>query len=141
MSTFGERLKLERQRLRMTQEDFAMAGGVKRRAQVSYEHDERAPDAAYLGAIAALGADIQFLVTSELSSSTKFTEDENKILTIYRSLDVRGKAGALGAIAGLAAPDGKSTTVLNGNSNQVIHGDQMVKAPLKLKISTKKKKQ
>lgn len=47
----------------MTQEQFAGVAGVQRRAQVTYEKDERRPDADYLAAIATAGADVQYIVT------------------------------------------------------------------------------
>lgn len=47
----------------LNQDEFAALGGVKRRAQSTYETDERVPDAAYLAAIAAAGADVGYILT------------------------------------------------------------------------------
>lgn len=46
----------------MTQENFAIACGVRRRAQVTYESDERSPDARYLEAASKIGVDIAYVV-------------------------------------------------------------------------------
>ncbi|MBS4016776.1 MAG: helix-turn-helix transcriptional regulator [Dechloromonas sp.] len=61
--TIGARLRVERERLQLSQEAFANKAGVHRRTQVNYEADERRPDADYLAAIAGFGADIAYIVT------------------------------------------------------------------------------
>lgn len=58
----GSRLREERERLNMKQEDFATACGVRRRAQSSYESDTRSPDANYLEAAAKIGVDISYVI-------------------------------------------------------------------------------
>lgn len=63
MSTFGERLAEERQRLGKSQEDLATSGGVLRGAQFNYEKDRRAPDTRYLAGIAEAGVDIRYVLT------------------------------------------------------------------------------
>lgn len=63
MSTFGDRLKEERERLGFNQTDFGALGGVKKQAQLNYEKGERNPDSAYISAIANHGVDILYLVT------------------------------------------------------------------------------
>ena len=103
MRSIGEILKEERQRLGMNQEDFAAVGGLKRRAQTLYEQDERAPDALYLRALAAIGVDVHYILTGERLQSA-VTSDERELLDGYRSMDVRGKAGVLGMIGGMRWP-------------------------------------
>lgn len=63
MSSFFERLREERARLSLSQEEVATAGGVQRRAQVNYEAGERSPTADYLAAVAGLGIDVLYLLT------------------------------------------------------------------------------
>ena len=63
MSTYGERLKHERLRLKLTQAQMADAGGVKRQAQGCYERDVSLPRAPYLAAITLLGVDVMFIIT------------------------------------------------------------------------------
>lgn len=43
----GERIKIERQRLKLTQGEFAALGGVSRQSQANYETENREPGAAY----------------------------------------------------------------------------------------------
>lgn len=62
MANIGLRLREERERLKRTQEDFATACGVRRRAQVTYESGERSPDARYLEAASKIGVDIAYVI-------------------------------------------------------------------------------
>ncbi|MCP5275051.1 MAG: helix-turn-helix transcriptional regulator [Burkholderiales bacterium] len=60
--SIGSRLREEREKINMTQEDFAIACGVRRRAQSSYESDTRSPDAKYLEAATKIGVDISYVI-------------------------------------------------------------------------------
>lgn len=100
---FGERLKQERQRLGMNQDDFAAVGGVKKRAQISYEKDERSPDAVYLCALLKIGVDVWYVMTGTVSAAV-LNADESELVAGYRNLDARGKAGVLGMIGGMRLP-------------------------------------
>lgn len=51
----------------MTQEGLGQAGGVLKRALIRYEKGERMPDAAFLAAIAAAGADVLYILTGQRS--------------------------------------------------------------------------
>ena len=145
---FGERLKQERQRLCMNQDDFAEVGGVKKRAQISYEKDERSPDAAYLSALLKIGVDVWYVMTGNASSAT-LSSDESELLAGYRGLDVRGKAGVLGMIDGMKAPSpaktalpkpgaASPTVVFHGKVGQQITGD--ITAPQTINMANRKKK-
>jgi transcriptional regulator with XRE-family HTH domain len=140
MDTLGQRLKAERKRLGMTQPEFALLGGVEKGTQINYEQDKRSPTAEYLIAVAAVGVDTE-LILHGVVSERALSDDEIELLSGYRKLDVRGKAGVLGTISGMNAAERKATMVVSGHSNNVVQGNQTVKAPLKLKISTTKKKQ
>lgn len=63
MSTIGERLREERDKLKLSQTEFGKIGGVQKRAQVNYEGDERLPDAGYLSAVAKAGVDVLYVLT------------------------------------------------------------------------------
>lgn len=64
-SSFGRRLRQERERLGMTQVEMALAGGVKRTTQHLYENDVRVPDINYLMRLKNAGADLAYLVLGE----------------------------------------------------------------------------
>jgi transcriptional regulator with XRE-family HTH domain len=61
----GERLKEERERLGYSQYDFAAITGSSKGSQISWEKGRAFPNAEYLEAIAATGADILYIVTGE----------------------------------------------------------------------------
>lgn len=69
MSELFDRLREERKRLKMSQRDFGALGGVSLDSQFNYESGERHPDSRYLAAIAAAGADVQYIITGVRSCS------------------------------------------------------------------------
>ncbi|MGR1216554.1 helix-turn-helix domain-containing protein [Metapseudomonas otitidis] len=93
-SSFGNRLRDERIRLTLKQEDLARVGGVNRNTQGSYERGARAPDASYLVAIAAVGVDVMYVLTGvrEVRSTTDLTPGESKVLSNYRALTEKDQA-------------------------------------------------
>ena len=86
MNTIGERLRNERERIGFNQSDFAEAGGVLKRAQIHYEKNERMPDAGYLSAIAAAGADVLYILTGSRSAPVApvISREEAAFLDNYR---------------------------------------------------------
>jgi hypothetical protein len=87
----------------MTQQDFGAHGGVTDKTQILYEKNERVPDLRYLIGIAALGVDVQYVITGQRSGSC-ISLEEQALLASFRSLDVKGRAGVFGMIAGMNDP-------------------------------------
>jgi transcriptional regulator with XRE-family HTH domain len=63
MKRIGERLREERNRLRLSQSALGAIGGVETNAQGNYESGTRSPRATYLEKIASAGIDINYVVT------------------------------------------------------------------------------
>ncbi|NWE48704.1 helix-turn-helix domain-containing protein [Pseudomonas gingeri] len=63
MTSFGFRLKEERQRLALRQADFAQKASVSVSTQRLYEHDRRTPRAIYLANITRIGVDVLYVLT------------------------------------------------------------------------------
>lgn len=63
MPTLSERLREQREALGFTQQSLADLCGITARSQRNYESGERSPDAAYLAATAAAGADVLYILT------------------------------------------------------------------------------
>jgi transcriptional regulator with XRE-family HTH domain len=59
----GERLEEERERLRKKKGEMAVIGGVGGSTYTGYLDGTRAPDAEFLSAIAAAGADVLYILT------------------------------------------------------------------------------
>ncbi len=117
MDTIAERLREERLRLKLNQEDMATVGGVKRRAQINYESGIRCPDGHYFSAIAAAGADVQYILTGVRStavqpqpSTESLNRREQALLDNYRHTpDEEGKKAIeqVALIAARADRDGR----------------------------------
>jgi transcriptional regulator with XRE-family HTH domain len=118
LNTFFERLKEERKRLGFNQTQFAAFGGVQKGAQVNYEAGERNPDAGYLAAIAAKGADVLWIITGEreFTPPQALSAEEQTLLNYFRAASSEVRRAALGALLGASAP---SST---GGAQQVFHG-------------------
>ncbi len=139
MTTFGDRLKSERKRIGLSQEQFAVHGGVKRDAQINYENGSRKPDSGYLEAISSLGVDVLYVVTGR-QDLTEMSADEADLIRRYREATDAVKAAVLGALIGSAAPAKVQQNFHSGvKIGQQVMGD--IKTPQTFTFgSTKKKK-
>ena len=61
----GGRLKEERERLGYSQTDFAELGGASKNSQIAWEKGAAFPNARVLSAIAAVGADVAYILTGQ----------------------------------------------------------------------------
>jgi transcriptional regulator with XRE-family HTH domain len=93
MVSFCERLRAERTRLGLNQTDFAALAGMTKKTQMLYEADERVPDANYLAAIAAAGADVHYRITGQThTTSTAWAPiDPDKLGRIIEMLEAAAK--------------------------------------------------
>jgi SOS regulatory protein LexA len=89
MMTFGARLRMERDRLKLTQLQFAALGGVKRVSQHLYEQDVRVPDVNYLLRLQQHDVDVGFLVCGAPSILTGLQSGASLDLftSAFRSVD------------------------------------------------------
>ena len=100
-----DRLREERERLKLSQVAFGEIGGVKKLAQINYESGKRTPDAQYLQAISRIGADVLYIVTGVKSASDQtLTPDERQMLDLFRAAPLAVKAAAMGALEAGARP-------------------------------------
>jgi len=113
MYIYSERLKQERQRLKLSQSAFAEIAGVTKLSQFNYEKGTRKPDAEYFERIAQAGADVLYIITGEYSkplaqeflTGEQLAEDEKTLLENYRVASPEGRGMLLAsskAIAGTA---------------------------------------
>lgn len=65
MNDFFNRLKEERNKKGLTQEEFGLKCGVTKLTQSNYETGKRKPDIEYLDKAGILGCDIQYIITGE----------------------------------------------------------------------------
>lgn len=139
METSGRRLKEERQRIGLSQEELAVLVGKTKGTQSRYESESLSPDSGYWAAIAAAGVDVQYVLTGRRSGAVLSPEEES-LLAGYRKLDLKGRAGVLALINGLqpAAPAGE--VKIKGDVSQVVHGGMTVTTPMNFTINKKTRK-
>ncbi|MGV3581889.1 MAG: helix-turn-helix domain-containing protein [Methylophilus sp.] len=104
MENIGERLRIERERLKLNQTQFGEAGGVKKNAQIKYEKGERSPDASYLELLSSIGVDVLFVITGQRNENTATTAIELSYLRICRALPdnnarMAGNAALVGVLS------------------------------------------
>ena len=87
--TIGRRLKHERQRLNLTQEEFARETGVKRVTIYQYEIGDRYPSLEFLLNTRRAGASMQFLLFGKLTVFERGDEfvDKRFASKLYRLVD------------------------------------------------------
>ena len=95
----GRRLREERERLGMSQDEFGKLGGVRRVTQYFYEQGDRSPSLTYLVRVAMAGADFGFLVLGERGkdASGRLCIHQDALITVYRLVDefARDSSGRL----------------------------------------------
>lgn len=84
MSTIGERLKSEREKLGLNQTQLGAIGGVQKQSQLKYENDVTSPTATYLAEVAKIGIDIQYVVLGT-RADTAINEEELLLLQKFRN--------------------------------------------------------
>ncbi len=84
----NERLTEERERLGYTQVQLAKLTGVSKTTQNYYDTGKRSPTADYLEAIAALGADVLYIVTGTRTPmpADSLSPEETQVVIDYRTV-------------------------------------------------------
>jgi len=140
--SIGDRLREERQRLDLNQTELGERGGVTKKTQMLYEGGDRFPDAAYLAAIAEVGADVRYIVTGKREGPLPETlsADEREFLALFRNASLEGKAAAIGALSAKAPKGQKKTRISVGtNHGQVVEGGIVNHGPVSFGNVTHKK--
>lgn len=85
----------------MNQSDFAALAGTTKKSQITYEKGVM-PDAAYLAAISAYGADVRYIITGDRDAPPQevLSADERYLLDRYRSSPAPLKDAALRVLLG-----------------------------------------
>lgn len=133
------RLVEERERLGLTQTEMAKRGGVAFRTYCDYESGKSEPRASFFADASVHGLDVQYVVTGK-RSTIAMRPDEELVLSGYRRLDEKGRAGVLALIGGMQ--DKASTNVrIEGEVGQYVEGDLTVTQPFTINMGRKKKKE
>lgn len=136
-SNFGDRLEEERSRLGLKKGQMAEAGNVAPSTYTSYLQGDRVPDLNALVAWAEAGVDPLYVALGRRMPDLLAPEEE-MILSGYRRLDARGRAGVLGLIGGMQAPTATSIRV-GGDVGQYFEGDQTGSVSIDMSKGKKKR--
>ena len=138
----GDRVREERERLGMSQTEFGEAAGVNRGSQFNYEQGRRMPDAAYLAAIAKLGADLLYIVVGDQSFERvrALGADEQLLVDAFRSASPEVRRAALAVLLSTRdfAPSARVNQAFHGSVGSVVQGD--VSGGIKIRQTTSKRK-
>lgn len=118
MRTICDRLSEVREGLGLSQKVMAERCGVSLRSQQNYESGERLPDAAYLTAAAAAGADVLYILTGSHDgpAPVALTAEEQTLLAYFRDASKELRKAALGVL-------------LSGTLAHARHVTQTISAP------------
>lgn len=101
---FSIRLKKEREKLKLSAEAFGAMAGVRKTTQYNYEKGESKPDLEYLSYIAAMGCDINYIITGEVHIN-ELSNKEKKLLNLFRKASPPVQAATLRTVDETISPD------------------------------------
>ncbi|MCY1422142.1 Helix-turn-helix domain protein [compost metagenome] len=124
----GERLRAERERLGLTQQQMADAAGVRREMWSKYERGVAVPGGDVFEALAALRVDLMFVLAGDAPTSLtpQLPADEQLLLDTYRGLSAAKKKQLLASLLTGSVPQRKKPAEgisVAGNSNRVAGRD------------------
>lgn len=88
--SIGKRLREERERLNLKQDQLHEFTGVTRRTQSSYENDQTKPKGEFLQKIATFGFDVGYIITGVRAENVAHTPTEMGYLRHCRLLATKG---------------------------------------------------
>lgn len=109
--SIGQRLKEERERIGLSQEQLGIVGGVKKLAQFRYENGDTYPNAQYLTEVVKIGIDVNYVLFG-VRSNAELTSEEQQLLETFRAAPPAVRQFMLGGIASSAGMK------IEGNHNQ-----------------------
>jgi transcriptional regulator with XRE-family HTH domain len=93
LQLFFERLRSERERLCLTQDQMVVKTGVSKRSYCAYESGETAPSAKLLAALVVAGLDVSYLLTGNRNQpqESNLSARAKALLANYEATDDAGK--------------------------------------------------
>ena len=114
--SIGERLRNERERLGLTQEQLGSVGGITKLSQFNYENGKRSPSADYLAEIAKVGIDVNYVLFGTRANNA-LTDEEQQLLAAFRAAPPVMRQFMLGGAENL----GENKITIHGNVGQQNH--------------------
>lgn len=100
MPDLSDRIREAREALGLSQQAIAEKCGVTARSQRNYESGDRLPDAGYLAALAAAGADVRYILTGQRDGPAPVTlsAEEQTHVAYMREASPALRKAALGVL-------------------------------------------
>jgi len=98
--SIGERLKEERQRLKLSQTAFGLLAGAGKTTVISWERGTAFPNAQFLEQAALVGADVRYIVTGMRVGPAPLKPEEQLLLDRYRASSPPLRDAALRVLLG-----------------------------------------
>lgn len=115
--TVGKRLKEERKRLRLTQQEMAEACGVSKWAQLYFEKDQNMPGGAYLLAAHARGVDLMYVL---LEQRAELDPSEAALLAAFRAAPQELRTAMLSNLVSPRSAGEKAAPVVTFNDSSQV---------------------
>lgn len=136
------RLREERKRLKLSQDEMAALGGVKARTYQDWERGIASTSAEFLATVQLRGVDSAYVLTGHRRAPADLSPEQASLLACFASTDESGRTALL-AVASLASrtteQEGRSNTVkITGDVGQSIAGDASFAAPVTFAVGKKK---
>lgn len=105
----GQRLKSERERLGLSQTEFAALAAASKHAQINWEKGDASPNAAALQAWSAHGVDVLYVITGQRTAGAPAPEplsrEQRALLDNYEACGPEGRDAIRRTATALAQPD------------------------------------
>lgn len=113
----GERLKEERERLGLTQPDFADVASAKKRTLIDWEKGVSSPTAVQLSALSSIGVDVLYVLTGQrMNHQPALNPKEAALLDNYRHSDPVGQRIIEASASAAAQPQELACGSANGKN-------------------------
>lgn len=122
-SLCASRLKKERKRLSLKQDEAAQICGVSREMWSKYERGIAVPGGDVWVAFALAGANVQFILTGASSSNVVLSPDESELVQYYRQAPLTLKAAAVAALQSGLSNVSSTKQKITGNGNRIAGRD------------------
>ncbi|RAX07648.1 helix-turn-helix domain-containing protein [Photorhabdus bodei] len=122
-SLCATRLKKERKRLSLKQDEAAQMCGVSREMWSKYERGVAVPGGDVWVAFALAGANVQFILTGISSSNVVLSPDESELVQYYRQAPLALKVAAVAALQSGLSNVSSTKQKITGNGNRIAGRD------------------
>ncbi|VWX62520.1 helix-turn-helix domain-containing protein [Sphingorhabdus sp. 109] len=122
LGPFGLRLRQERIRLGLNQQEFGERAGVSKNSISSYEKGERPANVVFLMVLEDIGVDVGFVLTGNRGDDS-LTVEQQHLVGMFESLSARERSAVIALLTQLTG-NGIELTELASGRSQVDHSER-----------------